>query len=171
VRAWHPGCASGEEVWSHAVLLDEEGMGDTGRFYGSDLSARALLRAQRGLLPLARMREYTAAHHRSGGRADFSSYYASDGTNAIVRRFLRRRAAFVRHDLAADPPLGTFDVIFCRNVLIYFDAVLQERVQALLAASLRPGGVLALGRAEALPASVRDAYAPLDERTKLFVRV
>jgi chemotaxis protein methyltransferase CheR len=171
VRAWHAGCATGEEVWSHAILLDEEGLGATARFYGTDLLAASILRAQRGLLPLDRMREYTTAHHRSGGRSDFSAYYASDGTSAAVRGFLRRRAAFARHDLAAEGPLGTFDVVFCRNVLIYFDAFLQARVQALLAESLRPGGILALGKGEALPDAIRGAYEPLDERTKLYVRL
>ncbi len=170
IRAWHAGCATGEEVWSHAVLLHEEGLGETARFYGTDLSAAALLRAQRGLLPLDRMREYTTAHYRAGGRADFSSYYATDGSSAVVRSFLHRHAAFGRHDLVAGERLGAFDVVFCRNVLIYFDASLQQRVQALIAGSLRPGGILALGRGEALSDGVRDAYAPLDERSKLYVR-
>jgi len=171
VRGWHAGCATGEEVWSHAVVLHEEGLGETARLYGTDLSATALLEAQRGVLPLDRMREYTAAHYRAGGREDFSVYYASDGASAIVRSFLRRRAASGRHDLASGERLGTFDVVFCRNVLIYFDAALQERVHALLAASLRPGGVLALGHGEALPDSVRGAYAVLDDRHKIYLRL
>lgn len=170
IRAWHAGCATGEEVWSHAVLLHEEGAGETARFYGTDLSAAALLQAQRGLLPLDRMREYTTAYYRAGGRADFSAYYATDGANAVVRSFLRRVAAFGRHDLASGERLGTFDVVVCRNVLIYFDASLQRRVHSLLADSVRPGGILALGRGEALSDDVRDAYAPLDERNKLYVR-
>ncbi|HEY6002218.1 MAG TPA: CheR family methyltransferase [Anaeromyxobacter sp.] len=171
IRAWHAGCATGEEVWSHAIVLQEEGLGGIARFYGTDLSPASLLRAQRGLLPLERMREYTSAHYRAGGRADFSAYYATDGAGAVVRSFLRRRAAFGRHDLVAAGRLGTFDVVFCRNVLIYFDAPLQERVHALLYDSLRPGGILALGHGEALTKSMRDAYEPLDERTKLFVRL
>jgi chemotaxis protein methyltransferase CheR len=171
IRAWHAGCATGEEVWSHAVLLEEEGFGDVGRLYGTDLSAAGLLRAQLGLLPLDRMREYTAAHYRAGGVADFSAYYATDGARAVVRSFLRRRAAFARHDLAAGGRLGTFDVVFCRNVLIYFDAALQQRVHRLFADSLRAGGILALGHGEALPDSVRAEYEPLDEREKLFLRL
>lgn len=171
IRAWHAGCATGEEVWSHAVVLEEEGFGDVGRFYGTDLSPVSLLQAQRGLLPLDRMREYTAAHYHAGGIADFSSYYASDGEAAVMRAFLRRRAAFARHDLAAGERLGTFDVVFCRNVLIYFDAPLQHRVHRLLADSLRAGGILALGHGEALPDSVRAEYETLDEREKLFVHV
>ena len=170
VRAWHAGCATGEEVWSHAIVLHEAGLGSTARFYGTDLSAAALLPAQRGLLPLDRMREYIAAHYRAGGLADFSEYYATDGASAVVRSFLRRNAAFGRHDLAAGERLGLFDVVFCRNVLIYFDARLQERVHGLLAGSLRAGGILALGHGEALPAASREAYVTLDERTKLFAR-
>jgi chemotaxis protein methyltransferase CheR len=171
IRAWHAGCATGEEVWSHAIVVEEEGLGDTARFYGTDLSAAALLRAQAGLLPIDRMREYTHAHYRAGGREHFSAYYASDGENAVVRSFLRRRAAFGRHDLVSGARFGTFDVVFCRNVLIYFDAGLQERVHALLAESLRPGGVLALGYGEALPVRMRDAYAILDHRNKIFQRL
>lgn len=170
IRAWHAGCATGEEVWSHAVVLEEEGLGGVGRFYGTDLSAASLLRAQRGLLPLDRMREYTAAHYRAGGTADFSSYYATEGGGAVVRGFLRRRAAFARHDLAAGERLGTFDVVFCRNVLIYFDAALQHRVHRLIANSLRAGGILALGRGEAIPDALSAEYEPLDAREKLFVR-
>jgi chemotaxis protein methyltransferase CheR len=170
IRAWHAGCATGEEVWSHAIVLQEEGLGGIARFYGTDLSAGSLLRAQRGLLPLERMREYTWSHYRAGGRGDFSEYYATDGAAAVVRTFLRRRAAFGRHDLVAGGRLGTFDVVFCRNVLIYFDAPLQERVHALLYDSLRPGGILALGHGEALTRSMQDAYETLDEQTKLFVR-
>lgn len=171
IRAWHAGCATGEEVWSHAIVLEEEGLGDLGRFYGTDLSASALLRAQRGLLPLDRMREYTAAHYRAGGRADFSQYYATDGAGAMLRSFLRRRAAFGRHDLGSGTRLGTFDVVFCRNVAIYFGPRLQELVHRLLADSLRPGGVLALGQGEAIPDALRPAYEALDERARLFVRL
>jgi chemotaxis protein methyltransferase CheR len=170
IRAWHAGCATGEEVWSHAIVLHEDGLGEVGRFYGTDVSAAALRQAQGGLLPLDRMREYTAAHYRAGGRADFSSYYATDGSAAVVRSSLRRRAAFGRHDLASGERIGTFDVVFCRNVLIYFEPELQERVHRMLADSLRPGGILALGPGEALPDDMRPAYEALDDRAKLYVR-
>jgi chemotaxis protein methyltransferase CheR len=170
IRTWHAGCATGEEVWSHAIVLEEAGAGETARLYGTDLSAAALLRAQGGLLPLDRMREFTRSYHRSGGREDFSAYYASDAQNSVIRSFLRRHVAFTRHDLASGERFGTFDVVFCRNVLIYFDATLQARVHLLLADSLRGGGILALGHGEALPAAMAGAYAVLDERNKLFVR-
>jgi chemotaxis protein methyltransferase CheR len=171
VRAWHPGCATGEEVWSHLIVLEEEGLGDHARLYGTDVSVGALRSAAQGALPLDRMREYTAAYQRSGGAGDFSSYYTAEASRAVVRPRLRRGARFARHDLTADAPFGTFDVVFCRNLLIYFGAGLQERVHARLAASVRPGGILALGRGEALSRTVRDRYEELDARNRIFLRV
>jgi chemotaxis protein methyltransferase CheR len=171
VRAWHPGCATGEEVWSHLVVLEEEGLGAHARLYGTDVSAAALRSAAAGALPLDRMREYTGAYQRSGGAADFSSYYTAEASRAVVRPALQRCARFARHDVTADAPLGIFDVVFCRNLLIYFGAGLQERVHATLAASLRPGGILALGRGEALSRGVRDRYEELDGRSRIFRRV
>jgi chemotaxis protein methyltransferase CheR len=170
VRAWHAGCGTGEEVWSHAVVLEEEGLGAHLRLYGTDLSRASLARAQAGLLPLDRMREYTAAYLRSGGRAEFSSYYAVRGDAVVVCDRLRSRAVFGVHDLTADPPLGTFDAVFCRNVLMYFEPALQERVHEVVAASLRAGGILVLGRGEALGRTVRAAYDDVDERNRIYRR-
>jgi chemotaxis protein methyltransferase CheR len=170
VRAWHPGCATGEEVWSHAIVLREEGLGDGARAYGTDVSRWALAQAAAGVLPMDRMQEYTAAYLAAGGREDFSSYYVAGRAGAAVRRSLRAGVQFSRHDLVADPPFGPFDVVFCRNVLIYFDPALQLRAHRVLAASLRPGGVLALGRGEALSPEVRDAYEEVDVRNRIFVR-
>jgi chemotaxis protein methyltransferase CheR len=170
LRAWHAGCATGEEVWSHAIVLREEGLGEGARAYGTDVSRQALARAEAGVLPMDRMQEYTAAYLAAGGREDFSSYYVAGRSGAAVRRSLREGVRFGRHDLVADPPFGPFDVVFCRNVLIYFAPVLQLRAHRVLAASLRPGGVLALGRGEALSPEVRDAYDEVDARNRIFVR-
>jgi chemotaxis protein methyltransferase CheR len=171
VRAWHAGCGTGEEVWSHAIALREGGAAAHARLYGTDVRPDLLAVAQAGLLPLDRMREYTLAYQRSGGVCDFSAYYAVSGERVLARGFLRRAAVFGRHDVTADPPLGTFEAVFCRNVLIYLDPPLQDRVHRTLAASLVPGGVLALGHGEALSPGVQDAYEPLDERNKIYVRV
>jgi chemotaxis protein methyltransferase CheR len=170
VRAWHPGCATGEEVWSHAIVLREEGLGAGVRAYGTDVARGSLARAAAGALPMDRMQEYTAAYRAAGGREDFSTYYVAGPSGAFVRRFLREGVRFGRHDLVADPPFGPFDVVFCRNVLIYFDPELQERAHRALAASLRPGGILVLGRGEALSPGVRDAYDEVDLRNRIFVR-
>jgi chemotaxis protein methyltransferase CheR len=170
LRVWSAGCATGEELWSLGILLDEEGLGERARLCGTDLSASALDTARRGLLPLARMREYTAAYQRAGGLAAFSAYYVAGPEDAVVRDGLRRRAVFGRHDLIAHPPPGTFDVVLCRNVLIYLQPATQEQVLARLAGALSPGGILALGRAEALLPSAAEAFEELDGRHRLFVR-
>jgi chemotaxis protein methyltransferase CheR len=171
VRAWHAGCATGEEVWSHAIVLHEEGLGRHARLYGTDLHAAAIARARAGLLPLDRMKEYTIAYQRAGGVSDFSAYYVAAPGGATIRESLRRLARFGRHDLADDPPLGMFDVVFCRNVLIYLDRPLQDHVQEKLARSIRPGGILVLGRAETLSDGLRDSFQEIDARNRLFLRI
>jgi chemotaxis protein methyltransferase CheR len=170
IRGWHAGCATGEEVWSHLVILEEEGLGSHVRLYGTDVSEAALGRARRGLLPLDRMREYTGSYLRAGGRREFSRYYAAGADAAIVAGALRAGAVFGRHDLASDPPLGRFDVVFCRNVVMYFEPSLQVHVHLLLAASVRPGGILALGRGEALPRAALGAWDEVDDRHRIYRR-
>jgi chemotaxis protein methyltransferase CheR len=170
VRAWHAGCASGEELWSHAVVLLEEGAGAHLRLYGTDVDGAGLDRARRGVLPLDRMREYTLAYQRTGGREELSRYYRARPDGVVVGEALRAAAVFGRHDLTLDPPPGRFDAVFCRNVLIYFDPVLQARAHATLAEAVRPGGILALGRGELLPREARPRWEALDERNAIYVR-
>ncbi len=168
VRAWHAGCATGEEVWSLAIVLREEGLSTGVRAYGTDVSRSALASASAGLLPMDRMQEYTGAYRAAGGTGDFSAYYVAGPAGASVRAFLQEGIRFGRHDLLADGSFGRFDVVFCRNVLMYFEHDRQDRAHELLAASLRPGGILALGRGEALSAPVRDRYDELDSRNRIF---
>jgi len=170
LRAWHVGCATGEEVWSHRIVLVEEGLARSARVYGTDVSRSSLGRAISGALPIDRMQEYTAAYRAAGGRQDFSSYYVAKPDGVFVRSFLREGVRFGRHDLVADAPFGPFDVVFCRNVLIYFEAAYQARAHRALAASVRPGGILALGSGDALPPEVRPRYDELDARNRIFLR-
>jgi chemotaxis protein methyltransferase CheR len=170
LRSWHAGCASGEEVWSHAIVLREEGLGSGARWYGTDVSRSALAVASEGLLPMDRMQEYTAAYRAAGGREEFSTYYVAGPEGAAIREAVREGVRFGRHDLLADAPFGRFDVVFCRNVLMYFDPGHQERAHRVLAESVRPGGILVLGRGEALSVSVRGEYEELDPRNRIFMR-
>ncbi len=170
LRAWHVGCATGEEVWSHRIVLVEEGLARRARLYGTDVSRSSLARAAAGVLPMDRMQEYTAAYRAAGGLRDFSSYYVADPGGVSVRESLREGVRFGRHDVASDAPCGRFDVVFCRNVLIYFGAAYQERAHRALAASLRPGGLLALGSGDALTAEIRPQYDELDARHRIFAR-
>jgi chemotaxis protein methyltransferase CheR len=171
VRLWHPGCATGEEVFSMAILLHEAGLYERSRLYGTDVHDAALQQARAGVLPLHLMREYTHNYHRAGGRGEFSAYYVADDHAAILRGGLRTHLHFARHDLARDAAFAEFDAIVCRNVLIYFDDGLKERAHRLFLDSLGEGAVLALGHAEELPHAFRDAYEEVDGRERIYRRL
>ena len=169
VRIWHVGCATGEEVYSMAILLEEEGLYDRCRLYATDISDRALRRAAKGVFALDRMKENTSNYLRSGGLHDFSGYYTADAKNAIFRDALRRNMVFSQHNLVSDGPFNEFNLVLCRNVLIYFDATLRERVHALLHASLAPFGVLGLGVKETVHyTEMASRYRAIGGLTYLF---
>lgn len=172
VRIWHAGCSTGEEVYSLAVVLHEEGLLERCRIYATDLSEELLETARRGVYPLHAMRDYTAAYHRAGGQADFSEYYRADATHAILRDDLRRHVVFSQHNLVSDRSFNEFHLILCRNVMIYFDKDLRDRVHELLHESLVMFGVLVLGLRESLRFSpLHERYEVLDEALRLYRRV
>ena len=172
VRIWDAGCSTGEEAYSLAILLAEEGMLDKARIYATDLSDDLLQRARAGVLPLRDMRSHTAAYHRAGGRRDFSSYYTADHQHALLREDLRRIIVFSQHNLAHDSSFNEFHLILCRNVMIYFDAPLRERVHRLLYESLVTFGVLAVGVKENIRFTPYvDRYEALAEPLGIYRRV
>ncbi len=150
VRIWHAGCSSGEEVYSLAILLHEEGLYDRCRLYATDISARVVDRARQGILSLEAMRENTLRYRQAGGREDFSTYYLTDQNHAIIRQGLRKNTIFSQHNLVSDGVFNDFQLILCRNVMIYFDEVLRERVHDLFHKSLTSFGILGLGKKESL---------------------
>jgi len=172
VRIWHAGCSTGEEVYSMAILLHEEGLLERCRIYATDLSDDLLQRARRGVFALRDMQEHTAAYHRAGGKGDFSSYYIADHQSAILRDELRRHLVFSQHNLVSDGSFNEFQLILCRNVLIYFSEALRERVHQLFYDSLVKFGVLALGLKESMRYTpFADRYEPLVESLGLYRRV
>lgn len=171
-RIWHAGCSTGEEVYSLAIVLEEEGVADRCRIYGTDISGDIVQRARKAVFPLRAMREYTVAYQRSGGTGDFSSYYTADEHHAILRADLQRRVVFSQHNLVSDSSFNEFHLILCRNVLIYFDPELRRRVYDLLDTSLVRFGLLGLGMRESLRfAHLADRYEALDEELRLYRRV
>jgi chemotaxis protein methyltransferase CheR len=161
IRVWHAGCASGEEVYSMAILLREEGILDRCRIHATDRNPAALDQARKGIFPIDRMKEYTLNYQKSGGRASFADYYTARYESVIFDPALRRRVTFSDHNLITDGAPGEMHLIVCRNVLIYFDRDLQRRVIRLFAESLVPGGFLCLGAKESLGFSeVGPAFAP-----------
>jgi chemotaxis protein methyltransferase CheR len=172
VRVWVAGCASGEEVYSLAILLREEGIADRVRIYATDVSDEVLDRAQEGLVPLDKMREYSSNYLDGGGREGLSRYYEVEGRWARLDPALRSGVVFARHNLATDGTFNEFHVILCRNVLIYFDRELQHRVHQLFDDSLVPLGVLGLGARESLTSSPLAArYDALDADVRLYRKV
>lgn len=158
IRIWHAGCSTGEEVYSMAILLQEEGLYDRCRIYATDINEAVLKQAKAGIFPLKRMQDYTQNYHESGGSRSFSEYYTSGYEHAIFSSFLKQNLVFSHHNLAGDGSFNEFNVIFCRNVLIYFNKMLQERVQALFYKSLIRLGILGLGRQETLKLTLCNQY-------------
>jgi chemotaxis protein methyltransferase CheR len=172
IRIWHAGCSTGEEVYSMAILLSEEGLYERSRIYATDINDVVLQQAKAGIFPLNRMQEYTENYIRAGGKQSFSEYYTAKYDGALFSPSLTRNVVFSQHNLVTDRSFSEFNVIFCRNVLIYFDRELQDRVHALFYESLSMFGVLALGSKETLRFSKYEpCYEKLHAREKMYRKV
>jgi chemotaxis protein methyltransferase CheR len=172
VRIWHAGCSTGEEVYSLAILLHEEGLYPRCRIYATDASEAVLRAAKRGIFPASAMREYTENYMKGGGKGAFSEYYTAMYEGAVFRSHLQENVVFAQHNLATDSSFNEFNVILCRNVMIYFNEKLQERVQRLIYGSLDHLGVLALGRKESLRFTPHEeCYEELERDEKIFRKV
>jgi chemotaxis protein methyltransferase CheR len=169
-RVWNAGCSTGEETYSLAIVLEEAGLLDRTRIYATDMNDDVLARAQSGRFPLEKMRRYTENYQRAGGEGDFSRFYTVRGDEAEFSPALMDGAVFAQHNLAQDSSFNEFQLVVCRNVLIYFGRPLQERVHELFLESLSRFGVLALGHKESVVASVEDRYDVLDPAEKLYRR-
>lgn len=172
IRIWHAGCSTGEEVYSMAILLQEEGLYHRCRLYATDMNELVLKQAKAGIFRLDSMQEYTQNYLQAGGKRSFSEYYTAAYDHAIFASSLRENIVFSQHNLATDGSFNEFNAIFCRNVLIYFNQSLQQRVHQLLYESLSRFGVLGLGRQESLKFTpLEHQYEVLDKREKLYRRV
>jgi chemotaxis protein methyltransferase CheR len=171
-RIWHAGCSSGEEVYSIAILLKEEGIHERCRIYATDISEAILRGAKEGVFPLSAMKEYSENYQRAGGKTSFAEYYKARYDHAIFDASLREGIVFAPHNLVTDGSFNEFNVILCRNVMIYFNQALQERVHGLLYQSLARFGVLGLGRKETLRFTPQESsYEALDDPERLFRKV
>jgi chemotaxis protein methyltransferase CheR len=172
VRIWHAGCSTGEEVYSMAILLEEEGLYARSRIYATDINEVVLQAAKSGIYPIDKMKEYTENYVRAGGTQAFSDYYTAKYDGAIFNSALTRNVVFSQHNLVTDRSFAEFHVILCRNVMIYFDRKLQDRVHSLFYESLVPFGYLGLGSKESLRFSKYETcYEQIDAREKLYRRV
>ena len=168
-RIWVAGCSTGEEVYSLAILLHEEGVSDRARIYATDINESVLEVARAGVFPLNKMREYTQNYIKAGGERAFSEYYLAKYDGAQFQRSLVDNVVFAQHNLVSDRSFNEFNVIVCRNVMIYFDRALQDRVHRLFYDSLVTFGVLALGAKESIRFSPHESsYEELDAAERLY---
>jgi chemotaxis protein methyltransferase CheR len=171
-RIWVAGCSTGEEVHSLAIVLQEEGLYDRTRIYATDINEAVLERARDGVFPLEKMKDYTQNYLKAGGKRAFSEYYVAAYDGAQFQRSLTENVVFAQHNLVSDRSFNEFNVIVCRNVMIYFDKKLQNRVHRLFFESLANFGVLGLGHKESIHFSPHaDDYEELDAREKLYRKI
>jgi chemotaxis protein methyltransferase CheR len=172
LRIWHAGCSTGEEVYSMAILLEEEGLYDRCRIYATDMNEAVLKQAKQGIFPLEAAGGYAANYQRAGGRRKLSEYYTAAYGNAIFKSGLRDHVVFSQHNLAMDGSFNEFNVILCRNVMIYFRKPLQQRVHGLLYDSLATFGILGLGNKETLQFTPHERdFEQIEVGNKLYRRI
>lgn len=171
IKVWVAGCSTGEEVYSIAILLKEEGLLDRSVIYATDINQQALQTAREGITSIDHMKTYTENYIKAGGKNAFSDYYKAKYNSVLWDKTLRQNIVFSVHNLAMDRSFNEFQLILCRNVLIYFNQSLQNRVINLFYESLCVFGFLALGNKESLLFSDKRKYfEEVDKREKIFMK-
>jgi chemotaxis protein methyltransferase CheR len=172
VKIWHAGCATGEEVYSMAIVLHEEGYYKRSQFYCTDFNKKSLQIAREGIYELVDLQEYGKNYFLGGGKKKLSEYYLAKYSSAVIDDFLKKNILFSHHNLVGDTVFGEMQMIICRNVIIYFDNTLKERVFRLFDNSLCNGGFLCLGPKETLDfSSIRDRYELIDKKEKIYQKI
>jgi chemotaxis protein methyltransferase CheR len=169
VKIWHAGCASGEEAYSMAILLEEEGLKGRFRIYATDINQGVLGKAEEGIFPLKEMELFTQNYQKSGGRSSFSDYYTARYDHAMLMPSLKKHIVFASHNLAVDNDFGEMQMVFCRNVLIYFKHPLKDRALGLFQSCLAAGGFLCLGTKETLDGrAIASHFEEIAPRTRIY---
>lgn len=172
IRIWQAGCSLGEEAYSLAILLMEEGLYDRSLIYATDINEATLRQAREGIYPAEVMQKYTQNYLQAGGARTFSEYYTARYEFAIMRPSLHQNIVFSQHNLVSDGAFNEFNVVLCRNVMIYFNRALQERTHRLLHGSLSMFGILGLGAKESMQfLPLQDAYEQFEPGEKLYRRI
>lgn len=172
IKIWIAGCATGEEVYSIAILLREAGLLDRSIIYATDINQKSLHIANEGIYPVERMKLYTSNYLKSGGQHEFSKYYSAKYNSVLFDKTLRQNVVFAPHNLAADQSFNEFQLIICRNVLMYFNASLQNKVLDLFYESLGDFGFLGLGDKESLLFSNRKSlFEETDRKEKIYMKI
>ncbi|MBF0199831.1 MAG: protein-glutamate O-methyltransferase CheR [Desulfamplus sp.] len=169
IKIWVAGISTGEELYSLAILLKEEDIYDKCIIYATDFNDNVLEIAQKGIYPVKDIRCHTSNYQKSGGRESFVSYYRGDYNSVIFDNSLKKNIVFANHNLVTDDLFGEMNMIICRNVLIYFNKTLQDKVLELFTRSLRNNGFLCLGSKESLDFSpCASVYKDIDKDRKIY---
>jgi len=171
LKIWHAGCASGEEVYSMAILLKEEGLYNKTQIYATDMNQIILNQAKEGIYLINRLKLYTENYQKAGGKESFSDYYIAHYDHVVMNKSLKENILFSDHNLATDGVFGEMHVIFCRNVLIYFNRDLQNRALGLFNDSLINHGILCLGSKESIRFSEHsNIFVDVDKDEKIYAK-
>jgi chemotaxis protein methyltransferase CheR len=170
LKIWLAGCASGEEVYTMAILLSEENLYERAQIYATDMSPKALEMAREGVYAETDAASFGQNYLESGGKLRLDEYYSSAYGRIVVKENLRRNIVFFQHDLASDYALGEMHVVFCRNVLIYFGAELRERALCTFRDCLGHGAFLCLGRNEGLPPAAAAHFSAFSAAERIYRR-
>lgn len=169
IKVWHAGCSTGEEVYSMAILLKEEGLYDRSMLYATDVSEEAMKQAREGIYPAERLQEYTRNYQKANGAATFSDYYTSRYKMAVFNKDLRKNVIFAAHNLVTDTAFSEMHVVICRNVMIYFNQTLQQKVFKLFEQGLCRKGYLCLGSKETLEgSSVAELFETVQKGERIY---
>ncbi len=172
IKIWHAGCSTGEEIFSMCILLHEAGLLSRTKIYATDINPSNLEKAKKGIMKMNLMKDYTNNYHQSGGATDFSSYYTAMYDHAIISESLRSNIVFLHHNLVTDAAFNEFQLISCRNVMIYFNKDLQNIVLQLFYDSLSSLGFLALGLKETIQFStVHEKFSIVSKNNKIYRRI
>lgn len=169
LKVWHAGCATGEEVYSLAIMLHEAGLLERTQIYATDFNNEALKKAQEGIYPSKNIKRFSLNYLEAGGSQALSEYFHTQYDAVLMHRFLKDSITFANHNLITDSAFGEMNLVLCRNVLIYFNQNLQNRVVRLLSESLIPKGYLVLGSKESLKLShCEDLFTVLSLQNKIY---
>ena len=171
IKVWIAGCATGEEIYSVAILLQEEDLLKRSVIYATDINQKSLQIAKDGVYAVENMKSYTTNYQKAGGTKPFSEYYNSKYNSVMFDKSLKKNIVFAAHNLAVDRSFNEFQLIICRNVLIYFNQQLQNKVINLFYESLCPFGFLGIGNKESLLFSnQRKQFEEIDRKEKIFMK-
>lgn len=171
VKIWHAGCATGEEVYTMAIVLEEKKMLDRSTILASDLSTKALAKARLGDYSLELLKQYLNPFLKFFPHKHLEDYFDFHAKHATIKPRYKQRVTFTKHNLVHDGMVGSFDIIFCRNVMIYFDDQLKMRVLKLLHQSLKPGGYLIIGYYDIMPTGGKVLFEVDDIKTRVYRRI